>query len=79
MARKRVSNHATVVVGGDFSVESGRGAAFGDDGFDLREEWLEAGAVGGVCVVDAAVDGVADDAFGVKVAADGISFHAEAD
>ncbi len=43
------------------------------------EERFVAGAVGGFGVVDAAVDGVADDAFGVKMASDGVGLHAETD
>src|ERR1700678_81310 len=61
---------------GDFALQGGSCAAFGEDGFDLGEERLEGGAVGGYCVVDAAVDGVTDDSFGVKMAADGVGLHA---
>src|ERR1700733_5319479 len=65
--------------GGDFALERSGCAPLGEDGFDFCEDWVVAGAIGGFCVVDAAVDGVADDAFGVKMAADGVGLHAEAD
>jgi hypothetical protein len=65
--------------GCDFALEGGGCAAFGEDGFNFGEEWIEGGAVGGLLVVDAAVDGVADDAFGVQASTDGVGLHAEPD